>query len=172
MKKASFLIQPSGVQSLREKWGWGRRRNNMDYTKYNFNAIAGAEVEIENQRKIFGKVVCSTDEAVAIQLTKNVGVMRKGETMFLVKETILSLSAKIKVEDMSLRQIKHYAEALKNKNGEKEVYFMVNSDVLPNEENKILFFGTDTIGDRYRTEVWLKFSDTIDCAEWGWSENL
>jgi len=145
----------------------------MDYTKYNFNAITGAEVEMQyGYSEIFGKVAYSTDDAVIIQ-SKDCAIhpVYKSSHIMVSKGIIVSLSAKIKVEDMNLRQIKHYAEALKNKNGEKEVYFMVNSDVLPNEENKILFFGTDTIGDRYRTEVWLKFSDTIDCAEWGWQKN-
>lgn len=142
-----------------------------DYTKYDFAAIVGAEVEIRyrlDEEPLIVKLIHFDSETkILTLLAKKQNDVPVG---FIHASEIISITAKIKVEDMTLKQIKHYAEILKNKNGEKEVYFMINSDVLPNEENQILFFGTDTIGDRYRTEVWLKFSDTIDCTEWGWKE--
>lgn len=140
-----------------------------DYAKYNFDTIRGAYVEMDvrdgkgNTIHPSGKIIYREKNTILIE--------SEGKLVYhyyIYDITPGSLTAKIKVEDMTLKQIKHYAEALKNKNGEKEVYFMINSDVLPNEENQILFFGTDTIGDRYRTEVWLKLSDTIDCTDWGW----
>lgn len=140
-----------------------------DYTKYDFAAIVGAEVEITQYggHKYSGtlKLVGRQNGAILLYPSDE----KKPAYWFVIEDIVPgSLTAKIKVEDMSLKQITRHAEALKNKNGEKEVYFMVNSDVLPNEENQILFFGTDTIGDRYRTEVWLKLSDYIDCTDWGW----
>ena len=146
-----------------------------DYTKYNFAAIIGAEVEIHYHagEPLIVKLINFNNKAkilACVVLAKNAYDMPVGRIDYTHVSQIASINAKIKVEDMALKQIKRHAETLKDKNGEKEVYFMVNSDVLPNEENKILFFGTDTIGDRYRTEVWLKLSDTIDCTDWGWRE--
>lgn len=121
-----------------------------DYTKYNFNAIVGAEVEIGNQRKIFGKVVCSTDEAVVIQLTQDVNALRKGDTMTLDKGTINALTAKIKVEDMSLKQMMEFCFHEGN----------CNYVVLYHDKTCVA-----TCGKHAKN---IELNDYIDCTDWGW----
>ena len=123
-----------------------------DYTKYNFDAIVGAEVEIGNQHKIFGKVVCSTDEAVVIQLTQDVNALRKGDTMTLDKGTINALSAKIKVEDMSLKQMMEFCFHEGN----------CNYVVLYNDKTCVATCG------KHAKNIELK--DYIDCTDWGWKD--
>lgn len=134
----------------------------MDYTKYNFNAIVGAEVEIGNQRKIFGKVVCSTDEAVIIQLTKDLNSLRKGETMYLVKGTILSLSAKITPRRMNLEQLKKFAEDEAKQENADEWSLTI--------DNKGLSFDFASQGHK-GIGVYINVDEPLSCTEWGWHKN-
>lgn len=129
----------------------------MDYTKYNFDAIVGAEVEIGNQRKIFGKVVCSTDEAVVIQLTKDDNALRKGDAVFLVKGTILALTARIKVEDMSVKQLKRFIKPCRNW----QEVVMIAEDGVHHSILEMCDEPTDDMPVK-------SFTDYIDCTEWGW----
>ena len=132
----------------------------MDYTKYNFNAIVGAEVEFGNQRKIFGKVVCSTDEAVVIQLTQDVNSLRKGDTMTLDKGTIISLTAKITPRRMNSEQLEKFAEDKAKQENADEWSLTI-------EKNRLLL-DYSRGGRLLGYGVLISVDEPSSCTDWGW----
>ena len=126
-----------------------------DYTKYDFAAIVGAEVEL--QVKFFGcykgKVLCRWEYEGKPYLTILVCKPEGNHLSDIPVDEIVpgSLSAKIKVEDMSLRQHIRFMET--------ENFVRAKFD-----ENNIGFKNEDGC-------LYLYFLDAyIDCTEWGWKE--
>ena len=123
-----------------------------DYTKYNFNAIRGACVEMDARdgKGTFihprGKIVYQEKNTILIESEG------KLVNRYYIYDIVPgSLSAKIKVEDMSLRQHIRFMET--------ENFVRAKFD-----ENNIGFKNEDGC-------LYLYFLDAyIDCTEWGWKE--
>ena len=125
-----------------------------DYTKYNFAAIVGAKVEIEPKEghPYKGALVMSTKTTIVIQDSVT-GLWRP-----LLKECIASLSAKIKVEDMSVKQLK-------------KAFNLGTYEVLVFNEATGTIANRDVDGGELgHTYEELPFNDYIDCTDWGWKE--
>ena len=133
-----------------------------DYTKYDFAAIVGAEVSILLKSKIeYGGTLILVDKKNgAIFLLMNDNSLALEGRWFSMEE-IKSLTAKIKVEDMSVKQLKRLTEEEKDRFDEgKDV------SVVLCMKQKTMFYdeGEDALYDG-RT-----FNNYIDCTDWGWKE--
>lgn len=139
-----------------------------DYTKYDFAAIVGAEVRIKydnNDDPYNGIVLGLYGEG---QLSKPIILLEtsslwyvKGEVITQNPCNIISLTAKIKVEDMSVKQLRRLLEPYKKpyeKHG-----FIIDEDGV----HHVNLYLCDSLDD---VEPMKLFTDYIDCTEWGWKE--
>lgn len=127
-----------------------------DYTKYDFAAIVGAEVRIKydnNADPYNGIVLGLFGEG---QLSKPIILLKTssiwyeaGDVITQLPCNILSLSAKIKVEDMTLKQLLRMMDEYKYRSPKLD-------------ENGIWFECSN--GDK----AVARFGKDIDCADWGW----
>ena len=131
-----------------------------DYTKYDFAAIVGAEVRL--QVKYFGcykgKVLCRWEYQGKPYLTILVCNQDGSHLSDIPVDEIVpgSLSAKIKVEDMSLKQL------------EKEFRLDCGRGVVINRKNGVIEIRDFDCEDGIYHEEPL--TDYIDCTDWGWKE--
>ena len=122
-----------------------------DYTKYDFAAIVGAEISVLIKNKVgYEGTLKFVDE-------KNGGIFllvdyNPLEGRWLVIEDITpgSLSAKIKVEDMSVKQMMEFCFHEGN----------CNYVVLYNDKTCV-----STCGKHAKN---IELTDYIDCTDWGW----
>lgn len=125
-----------------------------DYTKYDFAAIVGAEVEL--QVKFFGchkgKVLCRWEYQGKPYLTILVSEPDGNHLSDIPVDEIKSISAKIKVEDMSVNQMMEFCFI----DGD------CNYAVLYNDKTCVATCG------KHAKNIELK--DYIDCTDWGWKE--
>ena len=126
-----------------------------DYTKYDFAAIKGAYVEIKTKS---GEPVRGTLIDFNFNLAKAPIYIHESSnyvTGIPIAE-IESLSAKIKVEDMSVKQLKRVLD--------EDVY---NSIVFSRDEN-VIYEQMEIASELSGDYIERKFNDYIDCTEWGW----
>lgn len=126
-----------------------------DYTKYDFDAIVGAEVEITQKdgRKSSGtfKLVGRHNGAVLLYPSD-----KKKPVDWVLIKNIASLTAKIKVEDMSVKQLK-------------KAFNLGTYEVLVFNEATGTIANRDVDGGELgHTYEELPFNDYIDCTDWGW----
>ena len=127
-----------------------------DYTKYDFAAIVGAEVELEfkDGSTYKGTLVADFPELTAICVKHHLGIVKK-----MRNEDILSLTAQIKVEDMSVKQLKRFIKPSLNWREAVIIeedgvhHSILEGDYAPDDD-----------------EPMKKFTDYIDCTDWGWKE--
>lgn len=132
-----------------------------DYTKYYFAAIVGAEVSVLLKNKVeWGGTLIVVDDKEIFLLINDNPLALEGH-WFAIKDIIPgSLHAKIKVEDMSVKQLKCLAEDEKDFFDKDEGEVQVILDM----KRKMLFFENGLLAlDREHT-----FGKYIDCTEWGW----
>jgi len=133
-----------------------------DYTKYDFSAIVGAEVEL--QVKFFGchkgKVLCRWEYEGEPYLTILVCKPEGNHLSDIPVDEIVpgSLSAKIKVADMSLKQLKRVLD--------EDVY---NSVVFSRDEN-VIYEQMEIASELSGDYIERNYHDYIDCTDWGWKE--
>lgn len=123
-----------------------------DYTKYDFAAIKGAYVEMEIAPTEDPAIHATINGMVVYQDPTSILVLRKSGTVtcFLRSEIVPgSLSARIKVEDMSLKQLIRMMDRMKYTNPKFD-------------ENGIWFECSN--GDK----AVARFGKYIDCTDWGW----
>lgn len=137
-----------------------------DYTKYDFAAIVGAEVEL--QVKFFGcykgKVLCRWEYQGKPYLTILVCKPEGSHLSDLPVDEFVpgSLSAKIKVEDMSVKQLKRFAKIQGELSGILDV-------VIRFKEKRIeIFAGWDEKRCVHLFSEQHGLDDYIDCTDWGW----
>lgn len=129
-----------------------------DYTKYDFGAIVGAKVEITQNggHKYSGtlKLVGRQNGAILLYPSDE-----KKPAYWVVIEDIVpgSLSARIKVEDMSVNQLKRLLETYQDPVSEHA--FVITEDGVYHSVLSAL----KEIGKQ-------DFTDYIDCTDWGWKE--
>ena len=133
-----------------------------DYTKYDFAAIVGAEVEIvleEAKEPLIAKIIGynpKTKWVHVIILEPHPCFWLGGRPESLDCSDIHGLSAKIKVEDMSVKQLKRV--------------------ILDEDLNDVVVFSGDAIDEHFQTDdlilsldyIHRPFTDYIDCTDWGW----
>lgn len=129
-----------------------------DYTKYDFAAIVGAEVEIElkDGSTYKGMLVADIPEQTAFCVKHHLGIVKK-----MCNEDILTLTAKIKVEDMSVKQLKRFIKPCR---GGSEVMVIAKDGV-----HHSILDSCDELSYDY-DEFDESFADYIDCTEWGWQK--
>ena len=121
-----------------------------DYTKYDFAAIVGAEVRIDFKNiYIAGKLVADNGQHVYIQTSD-------GTVTSIGKKLIPNLTAKIKVEDMSVKQLKRVLD--------EDVY---NSVVFSRDEN-VIYEQMEIASELSGDYIERNYNDYIDCTDWGW----
>ena len=132
-----------------------------DYTKYDFAAIVGAEVETTQKdgRKSSGTLKAIGRQNGAILLYPS--DEKKLVDWVLIKD-ILSLTAKIKVEDMTAKQLKRFANIQGELSGILDV-------VIRFKEKRIeIFAGWDEKRCVHLFSEQHGLDDYIDCTDWGW----
>lgn len=116
-----------------------------DYTKYDFAAIKGAYVEMDIAPVENPTIHVAINGIIVYQDPKLILVLRNNATVTcFFRSEILSLSAKIKVEDMTIKQLRSQ---------EKYKDFLCSS----NFAQEALAHGNINVFDGY-----------IDCTDWGW----
>lgn len=126
-----------------------------DYTKYDFAAIVGAEVEIDyGGRDVSGVLVSQTEKTIYLNTGNNPLYLS-----LFYKHNIRSLTAKIKVEDMSVKQLKRFIKPALNW---REVVMIAEDGV----HHSILEMCDEPVDD----EPVKSFTDYIDCTDWGWKK--
>jgi len=134
----------------------------MDYTGYDFAAIVGAEVEITHNsgHKYSGtlKLVGRQNGAILLYPSDE-----KKPAYWVVIENIApgSLTAKIKVEDMSVKQLKRF---IKPRRCCREAMLIAEDGVHHSLRDS---YGEITYD---YDEFDKSFTDYIDCTDWGWKE--
>ena len=130
-----------------------------DYTKYDFNAIVGAEVEMKTRDgkgtlwTVKGKVRLQDNGLVWVERSEG----KPWNDCIIIREIVPgSLTAKIKVEDMSLKQLKRVLD--------EDVY---NSVVFSRDEN-VIYEQMEIASELSGDYIERKFHDCIDCTDWGW----
>lgn len=133
-----------------------------DYTKYDFAAIVGAEVRIkydENDDPYNGIVLGLYGEG---QLSKPIILLEtssiwyeKGEVITQLPCNIISLSAKIKVEDMSVKQLRRLLKTYQAP-GLEHIFVIAENGV-----HHSIMTTWEEVGKQ-------DFTDYIDCTDWGW----
>lgn len=122
-----------------------KKGKSYDYAEYDFNVIVGAKVKIvsNNGYAYTGTLVMSNDLLIGL----TIGIT--GVFHYELKTNILSLTAKIKVEDMSVNQVIRMMEEHKYRSPKLD-------------ENGIWFECSN--GDK----AVARFGKEIDCTDWGW----
>lgn len=122
-----------------------------DYTKYDFTPIMGAEVSVLLKSKVEygGTLKLISDKAIFLLMNDNPLAL---EGRWFAIEDIVpgSLTAKIKVEDMSLKQMMEFCFHEGN----------CNYVVLYNDKTCV-----STCGKHAKN---IELTDYIDCTDWGW----
>ena len=126
-----------------------------DYTKYDFAAIVGAEVSILLKSKIEygGTLKLISNKAIFLLMNDNPLAL---EGRWFSMEEITSLTAKIKVEDMTPNQLKRRFQF--------DCKYPV---VLVNDKVFSCHINNEKI-DAVCGEI--SIHDYIDCTDWGWKE--
>ena len=132
-----------------------------DYTKYDFAAIVGAEVEIHYHagEPLIVKLINFNNKAkilACVVLAKNAYDMPVGRIDYTHVSEIASITAKIKVEDMSVKQLKRVLD--------EDVY---NSVVFSRDEN-VIYEQMEIASELSGDYIERNYNDYIDCTDWGW----
>ena len=130
-----------------------------DYTKYDFAAIVGAEVEIHYHagEPLIVKLINFNNKAkilACVVLAKNAYDMPVGRIDYTHVSEIASITAKIKVEDATLQQLKKHFQLSRN-----------DSLVFDNDRVFSCLIIEGEFEDFY-DDVFVH--DYIDCTDWGW----
>ena len=126
-----------------------------DYTKYDFAAIVGAEVEIHYHagEPLIVKLINFNNKTkiiACVVLAKNAYDIPVGRIDYTHVSEIASINAKIKVEDMSVKQMMEFCFHEGN----------CNYVVLYNDKTCV-----STCGKHAKN---IELTDYIDCTDWGW----
>ena len=147
-----------------------------DYTKYDFAAIVGAEVSVIIKRQVgYEGTLKFVDE-------KNGGIFLlvdddplQGRWLVIEDITPGSLTAKIKVEDMSLKQLHSYYKSLAKRDEYGDYVVVIRGGEVEEPSRRITysFQRTGDDGDVEEYGQWTNDSDEplddyIDCTDWGW----
>lgn len=134
----------------------------MDYTKYDFTAIIGAEVTIvthegyEHVGQLVSTQLSPSDvEQLIIYLPEEDGCI------LINADYVNNLTARIKVEDMSVKQLKRFIKPRR-----------CCSEAMLIAEDGVHHSLLDSYGElSYDYDEFDKsFADYIDCTDWGWKE--
>ena len=132
-----------------------------DYTKYDFAAIVGAEVEVNIRffPRHKGKVLCRWEYEGKPYLTILVCEPNGSHLCDIPVDEIVpgSLTAKIKVEDMSVKQLKRFIDS----SSSWYEIVMIAEDGVHHSILEMCDEPTDDMPVK-------SFTDYIDCTEWGW----
>ena len=138
------------------------RRKNMDYTKYDFAAIVGAEVSVLLKSKVEYGGTLKLISNKAIFLLMNDNPLALEGRWFAIEDIVPgSLSAKIKVEDMSVNQLKRFIKPRR-----------CCSEAMLIAEDGVHHSLLDSYGEiKYDYDEFDKsFADYVDCTDWGWEK--
>ena len=133
-----------------------------DYTKYDFEAIRGAYVEMEVAPAENPAIHAAISGMVVYQDPNLILVLRNSGTVtgFFRSEIVPdSLSARIKVEDMSVKQLKRFIKPR-----------MCCREAMLIAEDGVHHSLRDSYGEiTYDYDEFDKsFADYVDCTDWGW----
>ena len=150
-----------------------------DYTKYDFAAIVGAEVEMKVRDgkgscwNVKGKIRLQDNGLVWVERTEG----KPWNDCIIIREIIPdSLSAKIKVEDMSLKQLHSYYKAFAEREGYEDYVVVIRGGEVEEPSNRITYslkrMDAENIEEfgPWTKDVDEPLDDYIDCTDWGWKE--
>ena len=130
-----------------------------DYTKYDFNAIIGAEADVMttffSNRK--GKVLCGWEHEGKPYLLIVVCKPNGSHLCDIPLDEITSLTARIKVEDMSGKQLKRLLGTYQTP-GIEHIFVIAENGV-----HHSIMTTWEEVGKQ-------DFADYIDCTDWGWEK--
>ena len=132
-----------------------------DYTKYDFAAIVGAEVEIvlkDVKEPLVAKIIgydLKTKQVYVIVIEPHPCFWLNGRPETLCCSDINSLTAKIKVEDMSVKQLKRLLRTYPAM-GQEHIFVIAENGV-----HHSIMTTWEEVGKQ-------DFTDYIDCTDWGW----
>lgn len=131
-----------------------------DYTKYDFAAIVGAEVSVLLKSKVeYGGTLKIVGNKTIFLLMNDNPLTLEGRWVAIEDIVPGSLTAKIKVEDMSVKQLKRLTEEEKERFDEDVLVVLCM-------KQKTMFYDNG----KFSLYDGRTFNNYIDCTDWGWKK--